>query len=173
MSFVEISYKPEKGMYPIAFYHTDHNCCCDSEWFILQKCHYENEWIYAGGFIARIDSFHESFLSSFSALSKAIEVPIPLDKDITFGYGSEEDSSQFTPRTVTLNVNADPGYYTGYKSEGFFHLDFSENPFDGAIEIMVMGEPLPPSTVTLLVALGAGALLLLYKNRRTRGAEQA
>ena len=47
MSFVEISYKPEKGMYPIAFYHTDHNCCCDSEWFILQKCHYENEWIYS------------------------------------------------------------------------------------------------------------------------------
>ena len=122
---------------------------------------------------AKEKSFGYLIDGQFSALSKAIDVPIPLDKAITFGYGSEEDSSQFTPRTVTLNVNADPAYYTGYKSEGFFHLDFSKNPFDGTIEIMVMGEPLPASTVTLLVALGAGALLLLYKNRRTRGAEQA
>ena len=122
---------------------------------------------------AKEKSFGYLIDGQFAALSKAIEVPIPLDKAITFGYGSEEDSSQFTPRTVTLNVNADPAYYTGYKSEGFFHLDFSKNPFDGTIEIMVMGEPLPASTVTLLVALGAGALLLLYKNRRTRGAEQA
>ena len=122
---------------------------------------------------AKEKSFGYLVDGKFSALSKAVEVPIPIDKPIIFGYGSEEDSSQFTPRTVTLNVNADPAYYTGYKSEGFFHLDFSKNPFDGTIEIMVMGEPLPASTVTLLVALGAGALLLLYKNRRTRGAEQA
>ena len=88
---------------------------------------------------------------------------------ISFGYGT--NASNFN--TVSLNVSADPGYYAGYKSDGFFQLDFSEDPFDGTIEILVMGEPLPASTVTLLVALGAGALLLLYRNRRTRGAEQA
>ena len=108
---------------------------------------------------------------TFVSLGNAMNAPIPYGQPIRFGYGTSVDD--FNPGTVTLNVSSDPGYYAGYQSDGFFHLDFSEKPFDGSIEILIMGEPLPASTVTLLVALGAGALLLLYKNRRIRGAEQA
>ena len=97
------------------------------------------------------------------------------DDTIRFGYGSNANGSDFSGNTVSLNVAADPGYYAGYNADGFFQLDFSEKPFDGTIEILVVGEPLPASTVSLLVALGAGAVFLLYRNRRRRavGAVQA
>ena len=107
----------------------------------------------------------------FVLLGEAATAEIPYGEPIRFGYSS--NGSVFNPGTVTLNVSSDPGYYAGYQPDGFFHLDFSEDPFNGRIEILIMGEPLPASTVTLLVALGAGALLLLYKNRRGRNAEQA
>ena len=74
----------------------------------------------------------------------------------------------------SVTVNGDPLYYAGYNADSFYHLDFAEDPFNGNIEVLVMGEPLPPSTVTLIVALGLGAAFLLYKNRRQRArAEQA
>lgn len=85
---------------------------------------------------------------------------------IEFGYGNPD--SDFVATNVSLNVSSDPGYFTGYNSENFFQLDFSQDPFDGMIEVLVMGEPLPASTVSLLVALGAGAVFLLYHNRRRR-----
>jgi len=124
---------------------------------------------------AEVDGKSVGYLvdKTFVSLDTAMGFQLPVGQPIQFGYGT--NAKDFKPRTVTLNVSvtSDPGYYSGYKSDGFFQLDFPEDPFDGTIEIMVMGEPLPASTVTLLVALGAGALLLLYKNRRTRDAEQA
>lgn len=74
----------------------------------------------------------------------------------------------------SITVSGDPLYYAGYNSDSFYQLDFSEDPFNGSIEILVMGEPLPASTVTLIVALGLAAAFLLYKNRRQQAfAEQA
>lgn len=74
----------------------------------------------------------------------------------------------------SVTVNGDPLYYAGYNADNFYHLDFAEDPFNGNIEVLVMGEPLPASTVTLIVALGLGAAFLLYNNRRQRSrAEQA
>ena len=89
-----------------------------------------------------------------------------------FGYAAASDGSDFKS---VLTVASDPGYYTGYNPDSFYTLDFAEDPFDGKIEILVMGEPLPASTVTLLVALGAAAALLLYHNKRSqlRVADQA
>ena len=86
-----------------------------------------------------------------------------------FGYAivSGEDFSEFEKSKVSFNVSADPGYYAGYNNQSFYQLDFSENPFDGVIDI-VIGEPLPAPAVTMIVALAAGALFLLYKNRRQR-----
>lgn len=65
-------------------------------------------------------------------------------------------------------VSSEPGYYTSVDTNSYYSLDFSETPFDGTIEVFVFGEPLPPSTVTLLVALAAGAAFLLYRNRKQR-----
>ena len=91
---------------------------------------------------------------------------------IAFGYGSGKNETGFTG--VSVEVVSDPLYYSGYDADGFYHLDFSEDPFDGTIEVLVLGEPLPSSTVTLLVGLAAVAAFLLYNNRkRMRSLEQA
>ena len=105
------------------------------------------------------------FVSLGSAMENA-SILLPYNKVIEFGYGSS--ANDFVATNVSLKVNADSGYYTGYNNENFFQLDFSQDPFDGMIEVLVMGEPLPASTVSLLVALGAGAAFLLYHNRRRR-----
>ena len=83
---------------------------------------------------------------------------------IQFGYSG---SNGFEPTSISsITVGSDSMFHTGYDTDSFFQLDFSENPFNGSIEILVMGEPLPASTVTLLVALAAGAGFLLFRNRR-------
>ena len=83
---------------------------------------------------------------------------------IEFGYQDADGGFHgYTPG----KIGSDPGYYGGYNVESFYQLDFSEDPFDGMIEIVV-GQPLPAPAVTLIVALAAGALFLLYKNRKER-----
>lgn len=84
-----------------------------------------------------------------------------------FGF-SDSEGSEFNPVSLKLKVAGDSGFYGGFETDGFYQLDFPEEPFDGMIDILVMGEPLPASTVTMLVALAAAAGLLLYNNRRTR-----
>jgi hypothetical protein len=78
-----------------------------------------------------------------------------------FGYSNGTDFE-------ALSVASDPAFNAGYNIDGFYHLDFGEDPFNGKLDIMVMGEPLPASTVTMLVALAAAAALLLFRNRKTR-----
>ncbi len=104
----------------------------------------------------------------FVSLGNAAEssVELPYDQLIQFGYGvADSENPDFEARTVSLKVSSDPGYYAGYNNDSFYQLDFSEDPFNGYFEIVV-GKPLPAPAVTLVVALAAGALLLLYKNRR-------
>ena len=84
---------------------------------------------------------------------------------IQFGY--QDASNEFHPYNTSNQLSSEPNYYGGYNPESFYQLDFSNDPFDGMIEI-VIGEPLPAPAVTLIVALSAGALFLLYKNRRQR-----
>ncbi len=115
----------------------------------------------------------------FQALSEAIATK--QDDQVSFNLGSftEEDGfklgfsnttdgSDFNPASVNLKVASDAGFHGGFDTEGFYHLDFPEDQYDGMIEILVMGEPLPASTVTMLIALAAAAALLLFHNRRTR-----
>lgn len=86
------------------------------------------------------------------------------DDALQFGFSNED----FSTTNSTLLVASDAGFYAKYDINTFYHEDFSKDPFDGQIDIYVMGEPLPASTVTLLVALAAAAAILLYNNRRTR-----
>ena len=94
---------------------------------------------------------------------------------IQFGYGDVDGNFVDTASAALVaDPKSDALFYAGYDHDGFFKLDFSEDPFSGNIEILVIGEPLPPATVTLLIALAAGAAFLLYsKRRRVSLAEQA
>ncbi|MBP5585628.1 MAG: hypothetical protein J6Y92_04670 [Lentisphaeria bacterium] len=96
------------------------------------------------------------------------------NKDDTIQFGYNGGDNVFHPYSP-FKIESDPGYYGGYNADSFYKLDFSEDPFNGMIEIYVIGEPLPAPAVTLIVALAAGALFLLYKNRGRRSAhtEQA
>ena len=85
-----------------------------------------------------------------------------------FGYGNQEKGITSAAVTSTVKVASDAGYYAEYNIDSFYNQDFSQDPFDGMIEIYVMGEPLPTSTVTMLIALAAAGAFLLYRNRKTR-----
>lgn len=84
---------------------------------------------------------------------------------LQFGYGNDTTFEAVSP---SLKVASDPGFNAAYNIDSFYQLDFSNDPFDGMIDILVMGEPLPASSVTMLIALAAAAALLLFYNRRTR-----
>ena len=117
----------------------------------------------------------------FAPLSDVASVISSKSLDFDFGYativsndGTYEFKNFEKSKKVPFKVSADPGYYAGYNDQSFYNLDFSSDPFNGVIDI-VIGEPLPAPAVTLIVALAAGALFLLYKNRRQRSiqSEQA
>ena len=88
-------------------------------------------------------------------------------RDTEYAFGFENETG-FNPVGPTLHVASDPLFYGEFSSEGFYQLDFSKDPFDGMIDIYVMGEPLPASTVTMLIALAAAGAFLLYRNRKAR-----
>jgi hypothetical protein len=52
-----------------------------------------------------------------------------------------------------IPAGADKPYISFYKQ------DFSEDPFDGRIEIFVIGEPLPSPVQTLLIVLAVGGII--------------
>ena len=100
------------------------------------------------------DSVDESKVASIS-LGK-----FEKNNTIQFGY-ADKNGENFS----SVKIESEAGFH-GPDADSFFHLDFSEDPFDGRIEVIVVGQPLPASTVTLLVALAAGAGLLLLRNRK-------
>ena len=116
--------------------------------------------------------------SEFVSLSTFMETAPVKGKTaiVSLGNVTRSDSIKFGFRNASTNtfeaakvfVASDPGYSYSYNPDSFFSLDFDKDPFDGNIEIYVMGTPLPPSTVTLLVGLGAAAIFLLYNDRRRR-----
>jgi len=85
---------------------------------------------------------------------------------VEFGLGDPENPALFTEASINVLNSADAGYHTGYNAESFYQLDFSEMPFDGKIDVLVVGEPLPGSTVTLILSLAALAIFLGYARRR-------
>lgn len=84
---------------------------------------------------------------------------------IKFGF-ENTDTGAF--EAANIRVASDPNYSFSYNPDSFFSLDFEKEASDGNIEIYMMGAPLPRSTVTLLVGLGAAAAFLLYNDRRRR-----
>ena len=118
----------------------------------------------------------------FVSLSDAIQQDVTSDGQgqdiVTLGRFSADDTVQFGYQegsvfhATPINVlSSDPSYYTGYKAEGFYQLDLSEMAFDGKIDVLVVGEPLPGTTVTLILSLGALAIFLGYTRRKQQRAD--
>ena len=117
----------------------------------------------------------------FVSLSEAIKQDVTTDAHgrdvVTLGRFSADDKVQFGYQennlfhATPINVlSSDPSYYAGYNAEGFYQLDFSEMPFDGKIDVLVVGEPLPSSTVTLILSLAALAVFMGYSRRKQQRA---
>ena len=121
-----------------------------------------------GGFVSLADAIAD--VKTVPAAENARVSVIPLgtfSENETFQLGyATENGEDFTPFSVTKAKSSEPNYYSGYNPDSFYQLDFAEDPFNGMIEIYIMGEPLPAPAVTLIVALAAGGLFLLYKKRR-------
>lgn len=62
--------------------------------------------------------------------------------------------------------NSDFGWYDETLGDAWYNKDFAADPFDGRIEVMIMGEPLPPTTTTLLISIALVGLLLYKKKFR-------
>ena len=56
-----------------------------------------------------------------------------------------------------MSISGEPILMGSYDS--WYWSDFSSDPFDGIIEVLVVGEPLPSSTVTFFLALGLVGLV--------------
>ena len=63
----------------------------------------------------------------------------------------------------TFKIYSENEIYAGYATESFYNLDFAEDPFDGLIEIWVVGEPSTSTTMTLLISCFLGLCLWKYK----------
>lgn len=120
---------------------------------------------------------------TFVPLSSAIPASVNVSKDATgnelvslgrfeqgdtiqFGF---KDENGFSPMQISV-LSSDPAYYAGYNADSFYQLDFSEDEFDGRIDVLVVGEPLPSSTVTLILSLAALAVFMGYARRKQQRA---
>lgn len=122
--------------------------------------------------------------ATFVPLSEAISENVAVSTDangnelVSLGSFAKGDSVQFgfqnaeggfTPMSISV-LSSDPAYYAGYNADSFYQLDFSEDPFDGKIDVLIMGEPLPSPTVTLILSLAALALFMGYSRRKQQNA---
>ena len=95
------------------------------------------------------------------------------DPSYNLAYGIElKDQRPFNDFSNLRSAKVLPAYtlstdypmLNDHMCDWWYKTDFAADPFDGQIEIMIMGEPLPSTTITLLISI-ALAGLLLYKNK--------
>lgn len=100
--------------------------------------------------------------SSLDALLR--DLPNP---DLTFDVQLPQapQINDFSNRSYTTNTRIRPvnladdpdGFVMPYAS--WYKQDFANDPFDGLVEIMVIGEPLPSSRATLIIVFIIGGII--------------
>lgn len=95
---------------------------------------------------------------------------IPLDLSIGIEQPKEAKLNDFTTvmapvAPVRLVTSSGAEEYIDEHFSDWYKYDFAEDPFDGRLELLVMGEPLPTPLTTLLVALGTIGIILMNNNR--------
>lgn len=92
--------------------------------------------------------------------------------DLTVGIKQPEtvdiaDFSKPVSTAALTNVKQPTAYISSVDAlySGWYTHDFAETPFDGRLEILVMGEPLPTPVTTLLVAFMTVGIIYMNRNK--------
>ena len=117
------------------------------------------------------------FMLALSVLALDAEALLKLQKPINLAYGikvtNDINAIDFSVpvykdidyQDKTYIVNSENDIFAGYNTDMFYNIDFAEDPFDGRIEVLVLGEPLPSGTVSLFMAAGIAGLLYFRRNK--------
>lgn len=97
-------------------------------------------------------------------LTTGIQVITPAKQSYTdfSNLDTTKFSSYLKSATSTNNSQA----IVGFETVKFYNLDFSEDPFDGKLQVLVMGEPLPSPLTTLICCFGVIGILLYCKKKK-------
>lgn len=92
--------------------------------------------------------------------------------DLTVGIKQPEtvdiaDFSKPVSAAALTNMKQPTAYISSVDAlyGGWYTHDFAETPFDGRLEILVMGEPLPTPFTTLLVAFMTVGIIYMNQNK--------
>lgn len=92
-------------------------------------------------------------VSKFSSIAKISDFSKP--------YVANKEYSM-----TKYDINSDNNYVELSPAPHFYNVDFSADPFDGKIQILVMGEPLPSPLTTLICCFGVIGILLYCKKKK-------
>lgn len=95
---------------------------------------------------------------------------LPLDLSIGIEQPKEAKLNDFTAvmapiAPAILVTSSGAGERIDEHFSGWYKYDFAETPFDGRLEVYVIGEPLPTPIMTLLVTLGTVGIICMNKNK--------
>ena len=119
------------------------------------------------------------FMLALSVLALDAKALLQYQKPINLAYGIKVNKNinvmdfsvpvykDIDYRDKMYVVTSENNLFAGYNADEFYRLDFAEDPFDGRIEVLVMGEPLPSGTVSLFIAAGIAGLLYFRRNKLT------
>lgn len=68
-----------------------------------------------------------------------------------------------TYQMYKFKVDSDNNLMEFSPGNNFYKVDFNEDPFDGMIEVMVVGEPSTSTNLTLLIAGLLGLVMIKYR----------
>lgn len=95
-------------------------------------------------------------------LTYDVKQPTAFVKFNDFSTFYKLNSNPFTIQTVNAEQMI-PFTYDG--TVEWYKTDFAEEPFDGHIEVLVVGEPLPSINLSLLIACIVSIAVLQYRKR--------
>ena len=98
-------------------------------------------------------------------LAYDIKQPTAFFKFNDFSTFYKQNTSPFKLETITTEQMI-PFTYDG--TVEWYKTDFAAEPFDGRIEILVMGEPLPSINLSLLIACIISIAVLQYRKYKER-----
>jgi len=99
--------------------------------------------------------------TGYPDLTYGIEIPVKQNlMDFSKPFITNTDY-----KIESFKINSENNIYVGFSTDKFYNLDFAEDPFDGIIEVMVMGEPSASTNLTLLIAGLLGLAMFMYKKK--------
>lgn len=74
------------------------------------------------------------------------------------------------PNTGNLAYYGDARLPYLYIYDTWYKHDFAEEPFDGRLQVLVMGEPLPSANATIFIVLAVAGIIMWSRNKLQRTA---